>query len=884
MFKKVSMFLTTFALVLGLVAVNTNAATAIADVRDTEGNYIGRTFSSDFDKMFDDFSRSTLSDVSGTGLWWAYNQDAAEPTDVDLTDRDGYLETVYSATIGNAKDSPIFKIAGPANTDAAYPFLVFVMNGLNGAQLADLTLSFRLDDNHNDIDVPFTQLLDPDLATLEAFNGEFQVFIIDIASTLDGKTYTAKSGFTDVPAGGAMVGFHLVSTGGSGVVQIKEIYYSKTSTTLGYVADADHSLLDNFNRSTIDAAGEGVYWRGANPNAFIVGSWLAFDYRSKAASYRSGGWDAGNNASAYENFVISIKGQLGGEDILVSPYYRREVSGVMSDVWGTPVLLSELKGPDNELLPAVSKDVQNLVINFTNSGLDKDVLGFKFTNVAASTGLVYIDDIFFTNMEYDAAAIETTYPLLDASDIVIFDSFNRDTLGATAAYDGANPVALNNGLSYIIAYAGMDKMSIQNGSLVLDATNIAGGYMQYTSASNHVNDGSYEYAVFKIKGDSTASLNNFRIDVINASDARQGVVWGNGGLKSGTGLVAPQLTDDYPFVTNDGYMYYIIDLEASNLGTTVNGFDLFYGGDGKLFIDSIFFANRALAEVDETSGFVFDDFNREAVAGTYWWTDTNAVMDSNALKFDATADAYAYFRGANPVNNFDQKLPYLVISMKGTTDLSTLRISDQDGVNWVFANSGALVGPTGAPITEQTLTTSYQDYVIDLEKSGLAYALGISIAFGGWGSGIFHIDQISYRNHQNVIPQLEAALVPVVTSIVISAEPTKLVYEIGDTFESAGLVVEAVYSDYTKSVLAVVDYAVSQPNMAVAGPALITVTHGEFSDNFSITINEAEEPVIPEPEDPQGLTGVQITGIVLGSTLIVGVLGYVGFIFLKKRP
>ena len=229
------------------------------------------------------------------------------------------------------------------------------------------------------------------------------------------------------------------------------------------------------------------------------------------------------------------------------------------------------------------------MINFEANGWDKKVNGFGFESIDGESGIIYLDKIFFTNMEYDASTVLTKYPIIDVNDIRVFDDFEREVVGATKDYDPNNPIALENNFLYIIAYAGIDRMYIENGELVLDCSKNS-DYIQYTVASNvKNNDGIYKYVVFKMRGEEGATLQNFRIKTIDPTGTRSQDVWGNGGLKSGPGLPIPDLNvQNYPYITNDGYYYIIIDLKASNLSTQIDGFDIFYSGQGKLYIDTIF--------------------------------------------------------------------------------------------------------------------------------------------------------------------------------------------------------------------------------------------------------------------------------------------------------
>ncbi len=733
-----------------------------APVRDGD-TYLGREFNQDFDKLFDDFERSTIDGVAGTGLWWA----STDASGARLTERENHLEANYSTTIGTTKDASLYKVASPANTDGAYAFLVMVMKGKNGASIEDLYISFRYDDNYEDIDVNLTDLYDPDLYPLPELTDQYQVYIIDVASSLDGLDYVSRAGTGNIQAGSALAGMHFMSKTdgqGAGTVAIKEVYWSNDPTTLGYSDDNNNALLDNFNRTALsDTTDSNIWWRGGSPESRIIGKYLAIDYTNDRAIYRAAGYDNSNAPGNYENFVLRIRGSRGGEDIKIGPFYVKEDG---TEVYGDLVALSTLRGPDNQPIPHITNDYQNLVINFETNGWEKNVNGFKFESPDGETGLVYIDQIFFTNMEYDASTVVSEYPILNPDDILVFDDFERQIVGATEQYDPNNPIAIENDLYFIIAYAGMDKMSIDEGALVLDCTQNS-DYIQYTSAGANSNDGSYKYVVFKVRGEAGATLNDFRIKTIDASDARSSDIWGNGGLKSGTGLATPDFgTENYPYVTDDGYMYIIVDLAASNLTETVNGFDIFYSGAGRLYIDSIFFANPGTPILDLNNSLIFDDFERDTLIPgdlnsiNKWYVEgASATIADGSLIIDATGQVHAYYKAGGYPNNFDEPKEYLVLTMKGSegTTLESFRINtinDKGDSVERFANQGQLVSSPGFPIPE--LTTEYQTYIIDLEASGLPVnAQGLTITFGDWSAGRLYIADVSFADRVDLTPLLK---------------------------------------------------------------------------------------------------------------------------------
>lgn len=96
------------------------------------------------------------------------------------------------------------------------------------------------------------------------------------------------------------------------------------------------------------------------------------------------------------------------------------------------------------------------------------------------------------------------------------------------------------------------------------------------------------------------------------------------------------------------------------------------------------------------------------------------------------------------------------------------------------------------------------------------------------------------------------------TSVSVAAMPTKTVYEIGDTLNTAGLKLKLTYSDgSTKTVTS--GFIVSSPDMTTAGIKTVTVDYQGKTTSFTITVNPKE---IPNPN------GAKIT--VDNKTVIIG--------------
>ena len=623
---------------------------------------IGQGGESEISLMIDDFVRGTLiiDGVTATG-------------DVTLTERQTHLKVDYSATSGITPNDAIYKSASAANTQGSYSYLTFIMKGSNGASIEDLKLAFRLDDNHELITVAFSALKDPDLDALSELTADYQVYVISIADTLDGLTFVGTGGNMDVAAGGSIVGFHLMADGtGTGTIEIQEVYFTSDAVTTGHgVSDF---LVDNFQRTNVNAAPAGIYWCGSVGQ--IIGLWLTMTGGVEAAIYQF----ANAPVVLYENVELRLSG-IAGQDVWVTPVFQDGEAVVL----GTRILLSELTDNTGAVIGTLAGGFQNVVINLANSGWGATLCGLK---LEVATGTVYLDYVQYkTFFEVEAAV----YPTIDATDLVVFDDFNREAVGATAAYDPANPVAAANGLYYIISYTNSEvggKLYIENDAVVFDCTTNA-DYINFVEASQTGNLGTHKYIVFKMKTDEGGSYDNFRFQTGSGP-----VVWSN------SFLAAPDLSSwDSTYVSNDGWTYVVIDLELSGFLTSFEELTMYYSGSGRLLIDSIFFANDDYPRLNLGSRIVTDLFTGTAI-------------------FQAGADyAYNHIGLANN-NPYNQRYLVFLIKGEGFADFrfQTYDGDDTSGVKYI----GDLVGIDGFKYSLSDFSADgYRYLIVDLVASGL---------------------------------------------------------------------------------------------------------------------------------------------------------------------
>lgn len=709
-------------LTLGITVLGVGAREVEDVVKESE--YVGRVFNDKYDRLYDNFQRKQV-DAPAQG---SVIEQITLSGDVSFDENAPYFRATYSSSQSNTADEAIIKGAAAGNGDSiAFPYLVLTLRGSEGASISDLVLGFRRDDSHQILEVPFNEVVMSDGDYAMEFDGTFQTYVVALNDTLDGKEYLPNGEGAPVAAD-RLVGFHLYSKTetGSGVVDTKFGYYSKFAD----VSDVTPGGVDYPILAGSGDGGDG-YWGGSTGPR--VDHWLLI---SGAASYLSYGSEAFNHDQAYENFVITIRGDADTtlDDISVVPYN--------GDADATPVKMSELKGPNEELLPALKTSFTSYVISFEHNTWAKEATGLKIVSTAGSFQL---RNIFLTNME--VAPVADAYPTLDASSIVLFDNFNREVSGQTHEYDANNPVAINYGFSYIIDYSKSNALQIKDGALALNQG--GGSYVQYSVRSEfRYSNNSHEYVVFKLKPSEGADINNFRFAIKTSDDGSSTPIVFLNQLFAAPGLPSiPADLDSYEYKLEDGYAYYIVDLALNNLGSEVYGFDLYFGGTGELLVDSIFMANSYKLTNQPGGIFLIDDYNRDELTqapDSLHWVSPEAGQVSivdGSLKLDGTNEFSQIAMGIKFKN-----ARYLQFDLKVEegSDLSTFRFGLPFADKWV--KDSVVIDRLGKPIT--SATTEWQTYVVDLVASGMD--LGDTLRFAIDGGNIVYLDNLVFIQEERV--------------------------------------------------------------------------------------------------------------------------------------
>lgn len=92
--------------------------------------------------------------------------------------------------------------------------------------------------------------------------------------------------------------------------------------------------------------------------------------------------------------------------------------------------------------------------------------------------------------------------------------------------------------------------------------------------------------------------------------------------------------------------------------------------------------------------------------------------------------------------------------------------------------------------------------------------------------------------------------------ISVTKKPTKLEYTVGDAFDAAGLEVTKTLNDGTSSVADSSEYTVSAPDMATPGTKTVTVTLGDKTATFDITVKAKDQE---KPTPTVTVTGISVS-------------------------
>ena len=130
---------------------------------------------------------------------------------------------------------------------------------------------------------------------------------------------------------------------------------------------------------------------------------------------------------------------------------------------------------------------------------------------------------------------------------------------------------------------------------------------------------------------------------------------------------------------------------------------------------------------------------------------------------------------------------------------------------------------------------------ITLTKAGNAYSLAIPYPEESSGDMMVKIIAKSPANSGEaylMIDEMSLMAEPVLQGISLNTENVKTEYFTGDEFDSSGLVVKALYSDYAEESVQISECTFDGFDSTVPGKKTITVHYGEFSAQFTVEVSQ----------------------------------------------
>lgn len=514
----------------------------------------------------------------------------------------------------------------------------------------------------------------------------------------------------------AVSGFHLyvADSTKAGKLDIRKISVEKagTETVIGNFADIKPSWWDGTDAGCFTNI----------PKAYNITS--SKEIKSSVAT-------SNNTDEKYSAIVLQI---AGSGNVSVAPIGE---DGTV----GTAVAWSSLKDLEGVAVSELDGTYRNAVISLESLGQSK-IQGVK---VSVEDGSVNVAKAFFTSME--TIAPDKKFPTLDMDSAVYMTQFGFNYTPSTD-YPKAVEDCATFGCDYILSYSNPVPV-VKDGHAVLNDP--ANYYTDIIIRSKVASEGR-RYLVLKYILKDGATLDNFRFRVVNTeTDIVSAEVYANQLL---AGNLLYSLSELNPYSDGD-YKYLVVDLERTFGDTYISGIQMYYSGAGEMLVDEIFYADAVKPSLDLENKHVFDSYDKLPANGDadYWWVDMNPTQTivDGAIKISVPLNTSVCVGYAKPGNNKDWNHQYMVIRMKADNlTMETFRIVWLDD-STTLAKDGHFKTLSGE---EFVLTDEYQDFVIDLDASGINRAIeGFRLWLGGWGdeAGDLYIDEIYFADKKEVV-------------------------------------------------------------------------------------------------------------------------------------
>lgn len=633
---------------------------------------ITRNYDERFDSIIEDFSGESLLGTTDGVTHKAYLREVV----------DSNLESFQITP-----DSAIYKMAsatfGGDKTLIGQSSINFKMRVASGKlSIKDLILGIRPSDDNSGHVYPINlgEALDSEQEALPELTNEFQTISVSVSESVGDEGTLFPE--TQLKVLSEATGFHLYVKSGievSAVVEIAEVSYSKGDSTV---------IIDDFNRSTI-TGNPNVYWGPTDcADAVLVRKGVEISNGKKYTTPV-----LNEKQRGYSHIVFEALGDMSGSSVEVA--YDDAANTVKT------LAFKDLKAKtDNAVVNTVDGIFAPIAIDLSTFAGPADANIKTVTIKNDGKNELMIANVFGTSFE--EPILDKKYPNINAESAVTFDNFERDITSLDADWDAsaANEKNIAAGINGFVSYSNGANISTSGGALHLPG--VTEGYDEVTIGSTHTFAGA-QYIVFSIKGEEGADLSTFRFEMGSAS-----AIWFNSAMAMEGVKTYGDANFASPYVTEDGYTWYVVDLNYHNVqaGDLIN---IYYSGEKNISISSIFYANSFSAAK------VLDG-----------WADTTPDIDLAGYKY-----------AGNVGKALDAK--YVGFTVKGDgkdATLATFRFELNGETKWINKDEVDVYDAKGSKIGKDTVipeedTTYYVDIsTFPTEGNGMTH-----IHVGGDGAG-----------------------------------------------------------------------------------------------------------------------------------------------------
>ena len=220
-------------------------------------------------------------------------------------------------------------------------------------------------------------------------------------------------------------------------------------------------------------------------------------------------------------------------------------------------------------------------------------------------------------------------------------------------------------------------------------------------------------------------------------------------------------------------------------------------------------------------GYAVSSSNISASYGSYITNGTEIIVTGNT---PGTYYLYTYIR--NPVSGYNIVSQSHRVTVKAARAVSSISVDTYPNkttyyVGESFSSNGMVLRVNYNDGTAEYVTSGFTCSSPDMSTAGRK---NVKVTYGGKTTSFY----ITVN-----------AKTPSVTlsSISVRTYPSKTVYNVGESFNSLGLTLNAKYSDGSTKTLTS-GFTCSKPDMSTAGTKTVTVTYQGKTTSFNITVKE----------------------------------------------